>query len=305
MLEPGIRLSSAELASLHHDRLSIPVPDVLFRVEGPGTFSCLQGLLTNDVSKLESGQAAWGAFLTPKGMIVSDAWVIRDGDAAWVAVPEAGHDAMKLLFGRTMPPRLAKVADQGATMRLRWLVGATPATVDGAAIALPVARAPFVALAIAPESQSPAPALHALGWHEAPATFADALKLLIGWPSLGREIDERTLPQEVRFDELGGVKYDKGCYTGQETVARLHFRGHANRGLRGLAWTASDGPTSAEVIHGDKVVGTLRTIAQLGERTLALTVMRREVATGELVSTGETAAEVVELPFNSMPPAVA
>jgi tRNA-modifying protein YgfZ len=305
MLEPGFRLTTAELASLHNDHLSIPVPDALFRVEGPGTFSCLQGLLTNDVSKLESGQAAWGAFLTPKGMIVSDAWVIRDGDAAWVAVPDAGHDAMKLLFGRTMPPRLAKVADQGAALRLRWLIGGAPASVDGAVIALPVARAPFAALAIAPESRSPAPALHALGWREAPATFAEAVKLLMGWPTLGREIDERTLPQEVRFDELGGVKYDKGCYTGQETVARLHFRGHANRSLRGLVWSGGDGPTSAEITHGDKVVGTVRTLAQLGERTLALAVMRREVATGESVLTGETGAEVVELPFDTPPVAVA
>jgi folate-binding protein YgfZ len=135
--------------------------------------------------------------------------------------------------------------------------------------------------------------------------FADAARLLHGWPTLGREIDERTLPQEVRFDALGGVKYDKGCYTGQETVARLHFRGHANRALRGLAWAASDRPTSVDVTHGDKVVGTIRTLARLGDRTLALAIIRREVATGELVMTGATAAEVVELPIDSMPPAVA
>src|SRR5262249_24994082 len=61
-------------------------------------------------------------------------------------------------------------------------------------------------------------------------------RLLGGWPTLGVEIDEKTLPQEVRYDEIGGVSYTKGCYTGQETVARLHFRGHTNRELRGLRW---------------------------------------------------------------------
>ena len=63
----------------------------------------------------------------------------------------------------------------------------------------------------------------------------EAARILAGWPRLGAEIEERTLPQEVRYDEIGGVSYTKGCYTGQETVARLHFRGHTNRELRGLA----------------------------------------------------------------------
>src|SRR6266702_809001 len=59
-------------------------------------------------------------------------------------------------------------------------------------------------------------------------------RVLAGWPGLASEVDEKTIPQEVRFDEIGGVSYTKGCYTGQETVSRLHFRGHANRNLRGL-----------------------------------------------------------------------
>ena len=56
---------------------------------------------------------------------------------------------------------------------------------------------------------------------------------------LGHEIVEKTLVQEVRYDEIGGVSYTKGCYTGQETVARLHFRGHTNRELRGLRWMSA------------------------------------------------------------------
>ena len=72
------------------------------------------------------------------------------------------------------------------------------------------------------------------GAHSATPAALELTRILAGWPRLASEVDEKTIPQEVRFDEIGGVSYTKGCYTGQETVSRLHFRGHANRQLRGL-----------------------------------------------------------------------
>ena len=113
------------------------------------------------------------------------------------------------------------------------------------------------------------------------------------------------MPQEVRFDELGGVKYDKGCYTGQETVARLHFRGHANRVLRGICWAPGDRPTDTAVSDGEKIVGTLRTIAQVGDRSVALATVRRDVNPGDIVRAGESEGVVVEPPFDLGEPAVA
>ena len=290
-------LTAAELAALH-SRLIIPVDDAIFRIEGSGTFNCLQGLLTNDVMKLASGSAAWGAFLTPKGMIVSDAWVIRDGDAAWVLAPGSALDTMRQLFARTMPPRLAKVTDRTGAMQLRWLCGGTSSTIEGATIAPPEGLAPFTALLLTADAEVIDARLIEQGWSTAPHSRADAFKLLMGWPTLGREIDDRTLPQEVRFDELGGVKYDKGCYTGQETVARLHFRGHANRALRGLRWGAGENPVDANVTSGEKAVGTLRTVARLGDQFHALAILRREVGVGEMVRAGGRDAIVIEPPFN-------
>ena len=55
-----------------------------------------------------------------------------------------------------------------------------------------------------------------------------------GRPEWGIDMDDATIPQEANFDELGGISYTKGCYTGQEVVARVHFRGHVNRTIRGL-----------------------------------------------------------------------
>ena len=303
MLPPDFTLSTAELHTLRRARVVIPVADAVFRIEGPGTITCLQGLLTNDVAQLASGAAAWGAFLTPKGMIIADAWVIRDGEAAWVLVSGGARAAVTQLFARTLPPRLAKATDCGDGTRPWWLIGGTCQSVDQAFIATPEAIAPFAALMLAPVGAETT--LVDRGWKVGAPSDADALKLLLGWPSLGREIDDRTLPQEVRFDELGGVRYDKGCYTGQETIARLHFRGHANRALRGVRWAAGEGPTDRSVMVGDKVVGSLRTMAQLGEEYYALAILRREVAAGDSLRTGECSAVVIEPPFEIDPPAVA
>src|SRR6266571_3032028 len=149
-------------------------------------------------------------------------------------------------------------------------------------------------------------------WRSLPAPYLPAMlelaRVLAGWPRLGAEVDEKTIPQEVRFDEIGGVSYTKGCYTGQETVARLHFRGHANRALRGLLFD-SDPPASpaqgwTAVMHLDREVGRVTSLAFVPEsgvagagRWIGLAVIRREVASGAMVRAAGRDARVVDLPF--------
>src|SRR2546423_4526753 len=133
-------------------------------------------------------------------------------------------------------------------------------------------------------------------------------RILAGWPRLGAEMDEKTIPQEVRFDDIGGVSYTKGCYTGQETVARLHFRGHPNRQLRGLLFDAEPPATPAQgwsaVTHLDRDVGRVTSLAFVPEpgvsgagRWIGLAVIRREVAPGAMVRAAGRDARVVDLPF--------
>jgi folate-binding protein YgfZ len=128
----------------------------------------------------------------------------------------------------------------------------------------------------------------------------DAARVLTGWPALGAEIDARTLPQEVRFDQIGGVSYTKGCYVGQETVARVHFRGHPNRELRGLRWDQPDPLLDRTITAGGKEVGTVRSTLALPDRRLGLAPIRREVALGDPVIAGGVAATVVPLPFEGL-----
>jgi folate-binding protein YgfZ len=114
-------------------------------------------------------------------------------------------------------------------------------------------------------------------------------------------MSEDTLAQEANFDALGGISYTKGCYTGQETVARVHFRGHVNRQLRGILGAAPI-PTGAELLDGEKIVGDVRSsVVSPRHGPIALAMIRRESEPGtELVARwdgGAAPVRVRELPF--------
>ncbi len=130
-----------------------------------------------------------------------------------------------------------------------------------------------------------------------------------GYPEWGVDIDETTIPQEANLDALHAISYVKGCYTGQEVVARIHFRGHVNRHLRGIAYPPDEAavPRSAELVDdADKVVGEVRSSAispRLGG--VAIGMVRREVELGATLRARWTADDgpaergvtVATLPF--------
>ncbi|HRP07348.1 MAG TPA: hypothetical protein PLL69_02575 [Gemmatimonadales bacterium] len=289
--------NSAQLV-ITPERLAIPQDDVVFAVEGPGTISCLQGIFTNDLEKPGPRSLLWGAMLTQKGMIVSDGWIRRDGDSAVVVVPRPGAAEVADLFRRSLPPRLARVTDLSGSRVVWWLTGDVIQGVDGVHAVSEGIAAPFRAMAVLERDVAASGFGGAAGITIADSTDGDILALFAGWPVLGREIDDRTLIQEVRFDELGGVRYDKGCYVGQETVARLHFRGHPNRTLRALAGTGAP-PAPGTVVGGpEREMGRLATVLSVGDRWLASCRLRREVETGAEVAVGPAAAVVGEFPID-------
>ena len=125
-----------------------------------------------------------------------------------------------------------------------------------------------------------------------------------GRPEWGLDMDDATIPQEANLDELHAISYTKGCYTGQEVVARVHFRGHVNRHLRGLLFADGGTPRSGATLHlpDGKAVGDVRSVVlspRLG--TIALGMVRREVEPGTALTArwdgGEARADVVRLPF--------
>jgi folate-binding protein YgfZ len=323
MAELDLRFDRDRLDRVRHGATIVSTSPAVLRISGPGALTCLQGLLTNDLEQPGDGSLVYGALLTPKGMIVVDAWVLRQGDTFTLIVPPGGHAAVLELFTRQLPPRLARTTDLTGQATVAWLLGAhgfqvlaksgvgmpesagRVTTVGGelspVAVALAPESAPFVALAVglAPAVEPLVARLVAAGAMPGEECDLHAARLLSGWPALGVEIDERTLPQEVRYDEIGGVSYTKGCYTGQETVARLHFRGHTNRELRGLRWTDSEPLDGRSVIYGERDVGSVRSTLTLEDRVLGLGLLRREVSPGEVVTAGGRRALVVALPFGA------
>lgn len=272
--------------------------DLVLKVEGPGALGCLQGLFTNDLERAGVDSLTWGAVLTPKGMIVTDCWMRRSADAILVIVPRQGAADLIELFRRSLPPRLARVTDLRETHHIWWLVGGAPGALPDCDVAIPAATAPFNALVIAPASEDE-DFLSANGCEIAEPEAAEILGFLAGWPVVGSEIDDRTLIQEVRFDELQGVRYDKGCYVGQETVARLHFRGHPNRTMRALVG-GGDPPLDPVVTNAaEKEVGTIARLLLIDGRWIASVKLRREVENGEQVSVGGRPAVVQEFPVTA------
>jgi folate-binding protein YgfZ len=314
----------SRLERLRHGAVVARTEAAVFRVEGAGAVDCLQGLLTNDLVKPGQHSLVYGAMLTPKGMIVVDLWVIRQPERLTLIAPADARDAALELMRRQLPPRLAALTDVTGEVEVAWLAGGqgfstlarsglrplpdaagrvTTVACEPVPIVLALAHdaAPFTALAVGPREAVAAvsAALALAGAHPGAADDLEAARILAGWPARDAEIDERTLPQEVRYDEIGGVSYTKGCYVGQETVARLHFRGHTNRELRGLLWFDPH-PLSGDVImSGDRQVGTVRSVLALEDRRLGLAPIRREVEPGATVVAGGRDARVVPLPFGA------
>jgi folate-binding protein YgfZ len=260
-----------------------------FEISGKGAAQCLQGLVTCDVLAAADGTMLFGALLTPKGMIVTPLWITRHEPTRFlIEAPAAAGSTLADALRRSLPPRLCRwqdVSAQTATVGVYGAGAAVPGRLEGA---LPcVARgAPGVEVCVGTGRAAEIRAgLAAEGLFEAPAAQLEACRILAGIPALGAEIDDRTLPQEVRLDELGAVSYTKGCYVGQETVARLHFRGHANRRLAALLLTDDPGAPPLQLLDAGRPVGRLTSAAWTEDAGgwFCLAVVRRELEAGREV----------------------
>ena len=301
--------------------------------EGDRRVDTLTGLVTNDVGALVPGAGQYAAALTPRGKIIADLRVFaREGDLL-VDVPPRAAAGWVAMVRKFVNPRTTKYVDRTDSLadvgvfgvQSREIVsGLTGLTMDTLAGLAPyahttverdlgpmaVARVPDLGvdgfeLIVAAESR-------ARLWQSAMERGAvpsgldawDIARIEAGRPEWGVDIDEATIPQEANFDELHAIPYTKGCYTGQETVARVHFRGHVNRHLRGLSYpgTAALQRGAQLLDEAGKAVGEVRSAAispRLGG--IALAMVRREIAPGSAVRVtwegGESLATVVMLPF--------
>jgi folate-binding protein YgfZ len=278
------------------------------RLTGGEAADYLQGQVTNDVEGLAPGSGCYAALLTPKGQIVADMRILRGTDFIWIdceprSLPALTRNAEMYGIGRDV-----HVEDATAGYAILSLIG--PAARDALDTAPPAEEhawvegehglyvATDVGVDVICRADEADAARTALGVEEVSEEAAECVRIESGRPRLGYEIAGGVIPQEAGLNERM-VSFTKGCYVGQETVARLYYKGKPNRHLRGLRLSE---PVAAgdEVAFGDRVVGKIGSAAvSPAHGPIALAILRREVAPGDQVQVGADGAvgEVAEVPF--------
>ena len=287
-------------------------------VEGADAAEYLQGQLTNDIEALEPGAGAYSALLDRQGRMQADMRVLRLSEVEILIETEpATVDACARHLTMYSVGREVSVEVLGGTLGLLSVVGpaSSPATglpplggendherveMDG----LP-ARAGRTAggldLVASPDQlDGLADALAARGVVEVTEDALEIVRVESGRPRFGSEMTQETIPQEAGINDRA-VSFTKGCYIGQETVARLHYKGKPNRHLRGLQ-LADPAEPGAIVTLGERELGTLGTpVLSPAHGPIALAILRREAEPGdEVLVAGDIAAKVVDLPFERL-----
>jgi folate-binding protein YgfZ len=290
---------------------------------GPDAVEFLNGQVTNELTTLHPGEGCYAAFLTHKGKMLGDLRILAVGEDADAAPSQLLLDtervALQTLFDMI---RRFKVGYQVELHKrtlergLLSLIGPEAAAIAGVG-RLPDAEHAHALLAIegvdalavrtdvgvdllcaAAATQPLSAALCARGAMSVSEQAAECVRIEHGRPRYGIDLDDSVIPQEAGLNECA-VSFTKGCYVGQETVARLHYKGKPNRHLRGLL-LSEPASTGEQLSLGERTVGHLGSSAvspRLGP--IALALVRREAQPGSVVAVGEqgASAEVLQLPF--------
>jgi folate-binding protein YgfZ len=281
--------------------------------------SFLAGQVTNDIEGLPDGAGCYAAFLTHKGKMLGDLRVLAVGEPEPELLLDTERATLQALFDMIRRFKIGydvelhkRTVQQGLLSlvgpRAREVAGAellpsaehtTMRARRGGADVVLVATADGIdAIMAAQDTEAVRAAFLAAGAVEVSEDAAELLRVESGRPRYGVDLDDTTIPQEAGLNDRA-VSFTKGCYVGQETVARLFYRGKPNRHLRGLRLDGA--AATGDVLRlGDREVGRVGTVTDspaLG--TVALAIVRREAGPGETVTVGDsgTTATVVELPF--------
>jgi len=288
-------------------------------LSGPEAVEFLNGQVTNELATLTPGEGRYAAFLTHKGKMLGDVRILaRAGaDGELELLLDTERTALQALFDmirrfkvgyrvemdkRTLERGLLSLIGPGAEA----VAEAAPGPEEHAS--LPVRIDGLDALAIrtdtgidllcdAADTEGLAAALVARGATRVSEAAAECLRVERGRPRYGVDLDESVIPQEAGLNDRA-VSFTKGCYVGQETVARLFYKGKPNRRLCGLRLSAA-AESGEPLLLGEREVGRVGSFAVSPSfGPIALALVRREAEVGARVAVGGAGtAEVVELPF--------
>jgi tRNA-modifying protein YgfZ len=237
------------------------------RVHGPEAAEFLERMLSNEVEALEPGSGRQALLLTPKGRIIAPLRVVRESPDAFLLITET--DLAEAVASALTRARFAAKCEISVAPLRGYLHLADPGR----------------GVRVEDYGIDAWETWEAADLDAAEAEELEPLRIDAGTPAWGRELDESVLPAEAGLDETH-ISFTKGCYPGQEPVARLHYRGRPNRRLRRLAVAAAK--PGDEIEHEGKVVGRV-TSAVPGK---ALGYVRREVPDDAVLRIGGAEARL-------------
>jgi folate-binding protein YgfZ len=266
----------------------------------------LHGQVTNDIEGLEPGRGCYAAFLTHKGKMLGDLRVLDLGDELLLDTERSTLQGLFNMIRRYKLGMDVELHKRTLEMGLLSLIGPRAERfglkVEHANRRVEIGGQTVVAVRtdVGTDLFVPAEGMEAvraaLDVPEVGEDVAEIVRVEHGRPRYGIDLDEGVIPQEAGLNERA-VSFTKGCYVGQETVARLYYRGKPNRHLRGLRLSAPV-ETGAALQRGEKQVGQVgTTVVSPRFGPIALALVRREAAPGDTLAVGEATAEVVDLPF--------
>lgn len=291
----------------------------------------LNGMVTNNVRDLGTGQGVYAFLLNPQGHILGDLYAYNRGESIVIDTDHSQLEKILATFDHYIIMDDVEVANLTDSITSLGVAGPNSRKVLAAAgIKVPETKPLQIVEAececdgecvkcTAVQGDDPVHASYelwiapvdvrktwdALVAHGATPVGSEAQehrRIVSGIPLFGVDIRDRELPQET--EQARALNFSKGCYVGQEIVERIRSRGAVHRKLSGFSMESNDGiATGAKISVGDKEVGEITSIASAGagRPTLALGYIRRELAIpGKEVRIGSTKAEVRELPFRSM-----
>ena len=307
---------------------------------GAGAVEFLNGQVTNELADLRPGEGRYAAFLTAKGKMLGDLRILAVGDRGdgtpGELLLDTERSALQALFDMIRRFKVGydvELHKRTVERGLLSLIGPASERVAGVASPIaaasgiepeesawlsttehanaPVSRRGIDALAIrtdvgvdlicdAADTPRLTSVLLARGALAVSEQAAECLRVESGRPRFGIDIDDTTIPQEAGLNERA-VSFTKGCYVGQETVARLHYRGKPNRHLRGLLLSAP-AATGQELHLGERSVGRVGSSVISPEHgPIALALVRREAEPAATLSVGDNGvtATVTALPFGA------
>jgi tRNA-modifying protein YgfZ len=233
-------------------------------VRGPDAMDFLQRMVSNDVERAPCR----ALLLTPKARVIAPLVVVQRSEDDFLLLTEEGlSEVVRSALLRVRFAAKVEIEPEDHTSVLFFDEGQA----DGL-----------------PNDEFGAPAVEVLD-AEPPAELVDEeqlerMRIRAGRPRWGREIDDRVLPAEAGLTETH-VSFTKGCYPGQEPIARLQYRGKANRALRVLE-VEGQPESDTDVLHGDKVVGRITSSVP----GLALAYVRTDVPEAAELKVGGTTA---------------